>query len=165
MPSDVPSIARIESESFSNPWHPDTFVSLLKRDGVLFLVAEEEGGVVGYAVLWWVLDQGELANLAVQEASRGRGVGSELLDHVVSHAEAVRIESLFLEVRVSNEKASGLYSRRGFKQISVRKGYYQNPREDARILVKYLPAEPDPKPSENSGETSLNSEDLTVRKS
>lgn len=163
VPADVPSISRIESELYSNPWQPDTFASLLRRDGVKFLVAEEDEGVVGYAVLWWVLDQGELANLAVQEPSQGRGIGTELLDQVVSHAEAVGVESLFLEVRMSNDKAYRLYSHRGFKQVSVREGYYQNPREDARILVKFLPAEPAPDSPKNSGEVSLKSRNPTVR--
>ncbi|MBT8396736.1 MAG: ribosomal protein S18-alanine N-acetyltransferase [Gemmatimonadetes bacterium] len=163
-PSDVPTISRIESESYSNPWHPDTFASLLSREGVTLLVAEEGAAVLGYAVLWWVLDQGELANLAVQKDARGRGIGSQLLDHVISHAEAVGVESLFLEVRWSNEKASRLYARRGFHQISVREGYYQNPREDARILVKYLPTTPTPEPSEYAGETRLKSTNPTVRK-
>ncbi len=56
----------------------------------------------------------------------------------IAHAESQGVESLFLEVRVSNESAYRLYTRRGFTQISVRKDYYQNPREDARILVKPL---------------------------
>ena len=143
-PLDLAAIAAIESRSFSNPWHPDTFRSLLTRDGVRVLVAEEGEGVLGYAVLWWVLEQGELANLAVREESQRRGIGSKLLDSVISHAMAEGVESLFLEVRVSNEKAARLYSLRGFEQISVRKGYYQNPREDARILVKYLSGEETP---------------------
>ncbi len=164
LPSDVPSISRIESDSFSNPWQPDTFASLLRReDGVRFLVAEEDGAVIGYAVLWWVLDQGELANLAVQELYQGKGVGSQLLDQVISHAEAVGVESLFLEVRKSNEKAHGLYSRRGFIQISVREGYYQNPREDARILVKYLPSQNSADPQENSGAAGKSPGNPTVR--
>jgi ribosomal protein S18 acetylase RimI-like enzyme len=48
------------------------------------------------------------------------------------------VESIFLEVRVSNEPARRLYASRGFRQISVREGYYQNPKEDALILVRSL---------------------------
>ena len=64
---------------------------------------------------------------------------------------------------MSNEKAHGLYSRRGFVQIAVREGYYQNPREDARILVKYLPRRDFPKPQENSGDTGKDPENPSVR--
>ena len=137
--ADLPTIAEIEFQSFSNPWQPDTFRSLLERERVRVLVAEElEKGVVGYAVLWWVLDQAELANLAVRMGHQGRGIGSALLDQAIEHAKSKGVESLFLEVRQSNESAYRLYASRGFTQISIRKDYYQNPREDALIFVKHL---------------------------
>lgn len=140
---DLAAIGQLEMRSFSNPWDPDTFRVLLRRPRAKVLVAEDpEEGVVGFAVLWWVLDQAELANLAVQPEMRGRGIGSALLDQAISHAGSVGAESLFLEVRASNESAQGLYKSRGFLQISLRKGYYQNPREDARILVKHLASGP-----------------------
>lgn len=141
--ADLATIAEIERGSFSNPWQPDTFRSLLNQDRCRVVVAEDPAaGVVGYAVLWWVLDQGELANLAVEKGHQKLGIGSTLLDEVVAYAESQGVKSLFLEVRVSNEPAYRLYSHRGFVQISVRKGYYQNPREDARILVKHLSPSP-----------------------
>ena len=137
--ADLTTIADIERQSFSNPWQPDTFRSLLNQERCRVVVAEDPAaGVVGYAVLWWVLDQAELANLAVDKGHQKRGIGSTLLDEVVTYAESQGVRSVFLEVRVSNEPAYRLYSLRGFVQISVRKGYYQNPREDARILVKHL---------------------------
>lgn len=137
--ADLASITVIESQSFSNPWQPDTFRSLLAQERVRVFVAEDPvEGVVGFTILWWVLDQAELANLAVRKDHQRRGIGSTLLDRAIAHAESQGVESLFLEVRVSNESAYRLYTHRGFTQISVRKDYYQNPREDARILVKQL---------------------------
>ena len=139
---DLDAMAEIEQQVFSNPWHPDTFKSLLQRDRVKLLVAEDDqGGVAGYAVFWWVLDQAELANLAVREESQHRGIGSALLDEVLKAAAAEGAASVFLEVRMSNSAAYRLYEGRGFFQISVRKGYYRNPPEDARILVKFLGSE------------------------
>ena len=136
---DVEPVAAIEAVSFSNPWQPQTFRSLVSQDRALILVAEVTGaGIVGYAVLWWVLDQGELANLAVREPFQGRGIGSALLDQVMKAATARGVETVFLEVRSSNHRAYDLYLSRGFRPVGVRKGYYQNPKEDARILVKPL---------------------------
>jgi len=138
-PEDVHAIAAIEAGAFSNPWHPDTFRSLISAGRAFIPVAEDAGaGVVGYAVLWWVLDQGELANLAVTEDFRGKGVGSALLDRILAHAEARKVESLFLEVRMSNTTAFDLYRSRGFGQVAIRKDYYRRPREDARVLLKRL---------------------------
>jgi ribosomal-protein-alanine N-acetyltransferase len=163
VPSDLPSISAIESLSFSNPWQPDTFRSLLTRDRVKVLIADRGGEVVGYAVLWWVLDQGELANLAVHPDSQGMGTGARLLDQVISEAKRVNIESLFLEVRESNEKAKRLYARRGFVQVSVRRGYYRNPPEDACILVKNLASSPRSEPDGSLGRPREGSPDHTVR--
>lgn len=136
---DVDGISAIETRSFSNPWHSRTFSSLLSQQRAHILVAEvAELGVVGYAVVWWVMDQGELANLAVREDSRGRGIGSALLDRVLTDVRDRGVETLFLEVRVSNDPAFRLYLSRGFIQVAVRKDYYRLPREDARILLKDL---------------------------
>ncbi len=138
-PSDLEAIARIETESYSNPWHPDSFGSLLRRDRARLLVAEvPAGGVVGFAVFWWVMDQAELANLAVENGYRGRGIGGALLDRVLAEAAAVGAGTIFLEVRVSNDDARRLYTGRGFTRISIRRGYYQNPKEDAWILARAL---------------------------
>ena len=137
--SDIDEVASIEARSFSNPWQPQTFRSLISEGRAHILVAEDpDAGVVGYAVLWWVLEQGELANLAVAERFRGRGVGAALLDRVLADAGAQGVERVFLEVRTSNQRAFDLYCSRGFTQVGVRRDYYRNPREDARVLQKRL---------------------------
>jgi ribosomal-protein-alanine N-acetyltransferase len=142
-PADLDAVARIEGASYSNPWHPSSFGSLLEREEVRVLVAEEPGmGVVGHAVFWWVMDQAELANLAVAPEYRRRGTGAALLDRVLVEARLLGVASVFLEVRRSNEAAHHLYLTRGFMQIAVRKGYYQNPTEDARVLVRFFPPAP-----------------------
>jgi ribosomal-protein-alanine N-acetyltransferase len=137
--ADLPAIAEIEASAYSNPWHPDTFRSLLRQSRAKVLVAEDkDGGVAGYAVYWWVLEQAELANLAVRGDQQGQGLGGAILDRALLMAGSQGVESVFLEVRVSNESARRLYASRGFRQISVREGYYQNPKEDALILVRNL---------------------------
>ncbi len=133
---DVEGVAAIEKLSFSNPWHPQTFHSLVEQRRALILVAEEGGEIVGYAVVWWVMEQGELANLAVRKERQGRGIGAALLDRVLGEVARAGVESLFLEVRVSNVPARALYASRGFRKVSVRSGYYRNPVEDAWVLLR-----------------------------
>ena len=80
--ADVTRVARLEVESFSTPWSAATFRTLLRRPGAELWVAElEPDGVIGYYVLWCIQDQGEVANIAVEERFRGRGIGAMLLDH------------------------------------------------------------------------------------
>lgn len=136
---DVDRVGRIEAETFSNPWKPVTFRRLLQRPSPEAWVAELPGqGVVGYFVLWVMADEGELANVAVAEGYRNRGIGSALLDRALERARARRVRSLFLEVRVSNEGAARLYRRRGFEVVAVREGYYDRPEEDALVMMKSL---------------------------
>ncbi|HSG47720.1 MAG TPA: ribosomal protein S18-alanine N-acetyltransferase [Longimicrobiales bacterium] len=131
---DVAAVAELEAQSFSSPWHPSTFLRLLDRPGAELWVLEEGGEVLAYAVLWCILDQAELANIAVRPEARGRGVGSALLDHILEVARERSVQSVFLEVRESNHVARELYARRGFVEVGVRRGYYDVPREDARVL-------------------------------
>jgi ribosomal-protein-alanine N-acetyltransferase len=136
---DVDAVAAIEATAFSNPWHPQTIRSIVAQGRARVLVGEDPSeGVVGYAVIWWVLDQGELANLAVKENYRGRGLGSALLEQAMAEARDNQVKSLFLEVRESNRAAQNLYLARGFVQVAVRRDYYRNPREDALVLLKTL---------------------------
>jgi ribosomal-protein-alanine N-acetyltransferase len=137
--SDLVPVAAIEAEAFTTPWKPETFRRLLGRDAAEPLVLElPEAGVVGYAILWCILDQGEIANIAVHEKWRGRALGAFLLDQVIDVAREAGVRTLFLEVRESNRVAATLYDSRGFVEIGRRRDYYADPREDARVLEKRL---------------------------
>ena len=134
-PSDLPDVVAIETEAFSTPWKADTFEGLIGREGLeLLTFADSEDGVIGYAVLWCILDQGELANIAIRPELRGRGLGARLLAEVVEICRRKGVKSLYLEVRDSNRAAVSLYERFGFRDVGRRKNYYQSPREDARVM-------------------------------
>ena len=137
--SDVEQVCAIEATSFTTPWKPATFRTLLGRPGAHLRVLEVPPlTVAGYAVLWCIHDQGELANIAVAQQLRDCCLGGYLLDRVTKEARALGVESLYLEVRVSNARASAMYASRGFREIGIRRDYYEKPREDARVLMKQL---------------------------
>ena len=136
---DVARVAAIEREAFTSPWKEETFRTLLGRPGAELLVLETDvDGVIGYTVLWCIEDQGELANIGIDGTHRGRGLGSLLLDRCIELARERGVRSLYLEVRESNDRARRMYTARGFEEIGVRRNYYDEPREDARVLVKRL---------------------------
>jgi ribosomal-protein-alanine N-acetyltransferase len=136
---DVDAVVAIETETFSSPWRRDTFHELIGRPNLVLLVMEHPSlGIVGYAVLWCVLDQGELANLAVVPPLRARGLGTRLLTRVMDVARERGVATMYLEVRESNAPALELYRRFGFSQVGLRRGYYDRPKEDARILMAKL---------------------------
>jgi ribosomal-protein-alanine N-acetyltransferase len=137
--ADIPTVVEIETETFSSPWQQDTFESLLDRPGVeLIVMASADQGVIGYAVLWCILDQGELANVALTPEWRGRGLGRHLIRHVIEVARSRKVGKLFLEVRASNRRAADIYQAFGFEEVGLRKNYYSDPREDARIMMATL---------------------------
>jgi ribosomal-protein-alanine N-acetyltransferase len=139
--ADVATVVAIETETFSSPWQEDTFAGLLDRPGVELLVMESPAaGVIGYAVLWCVLDQAELANVAITSKWRGRGLGRRLIGSVIEAAQERGIAKVFLEVRASNDRAANIYRGFGFTEVGLRRGYYSDPDEDARIMMATLPA-------------------------
>lgn len=141
-PADVPAVVTIEAEAFTSPWREDTFLALLERDAVELLVLVDGDAVIGYAVVWCILDQGELSNIAVAASHRGRGLGRRLLAAAVGRARARGVGHLFLEVRVSNRAARQLYTTAGFEELGRRRNYYDRPREDAILMQMAIGPEP-----------------------
>ena len=137
--ADLAEVVALERVCYSDPWPATAFASLPLNSQVFFSVARDtDGRLAGYVVGWYVLDEGELANLAVAPDLRSRGIGRLLLDAVLSDATARGTTELFLEVRASNAAAIQLYSARGFEEVGRRTRYYRMPTEDALILRRDL---------------------------
>ena len=133
--AEVAAVSALERACYSDPWPESAFSALPEDPRVYFAVAKQaDGGVVGYVVGWFVLDEGEIANLAVAPSHRRRGVGLALLDAVLLEAGKREVANVYLEVRRSNAAALNLYRSRGFEQVGMRKQYYRTPVEDALIL-------------------------------
>ena len=134
----IPQIAALERECFSTPWSENMLSDALFDPKASFIVAEDgEGGVLGYAGLQVVLDEGYIDNIAVEEAARRHGVGDALLDVFCRFGQA-HLSFLTLEVRASNQKAIALYEQMGNEKEGVRPGFYDSPKEDALIYSLYL---------------------------
>jgi [ribosomal protein S18]-alanine N-acetyltransferase len=93
---------------------------------VHYLVAEEDGRVVGHAVASIVADVAELQRIAVAAGHRRRGLAGALLDEVVALALGARAERLLLEVREDNVAALGFYAAHGFVEVDRRRRYYRD---------------------------------------
>jgi [ribosomal protein S18]-alanine N-acetyltransferase len=137
---DVDDVASIERRAFSDPWSANSFRGLFGNPLVHFAVAEDTitGRLLGYVVTWFVVDEGEIANLAVADEARRAGVGARLLDHALEIAAERQCAVVFLEVRESNVAARALYASRGFEVAGRRSKYYRKPVEDALVLRRGL---------------------------
>lgn len=131
---DVPAVAAIERQVFRDPWPPSFFLGELGQSMVYARVAEREGALAGYSVAWLGAGTGHLGNLAVAPGQRGRGIARALLRDLLERAHELEVDSLTLEVRVSNDAAQGLYRAHGFRLAGLRRGYYRDTGEDALVM-------------------------------
>ena len=132
----VSDVASLEAICFSDPWSEKSVASELDNPLSLWLVAEEEGAVVGYVGSQTVLDETDMMNVAVHPDHRRKGIAAALIEALIPALKARGSRCLTLEVRESNAPAVALYASLGFERIGLRKNYYRNPRENAIILRK-----------------------------
>ena len=134
--SHVAQVAALEIMCFSMPWSENSIRGELTNPLSLWLVAEENGTVLGYIGSQAVMDEADVMNVAVDPARRREGIALKLVEALVAGLNEKDVHALLLEVRVSNEPAKALYERLGFVQVGRRPNYYRNPKEDALILKK-----------------------------
>jgi ribosomal-protein-alanine N-acetyltransferase len=162
-PADLVDVLALEHELFpDDPWSPEMFADELAQppESRLYLLAEVtagDGGVdarevvtgrgavsgpvmAGYAGLLFSPGgpEADVLTIAVRQAYWGHGIGSALLGALLDAARERGCTEMFLEVRADNERAHGLYQRRGFEDIGLRRGYYQPSGVDAIVMRKDL---------------------------
>lgn len=138
--TDLTRVMELEEELFA----PDTWTAAMYREELAltdtrhYLVAEDDGAVVGYAGLIAYDDEAHVATIGVTGARQGEGIGARLLDALIAEADR-RSPVVLLEVRADNEHAQELYRRRGFAEIGRRRGYYQPSGTDAVVMKREKP--------------------------
>jgi [ribosomal protein S18]-alanine N-acetyltransferase len=163
VPADLVDVIALEHELFpDDPWTPEMFADEVAQppEGRLYLLAEADAGdggvadreivsgrgaasglvMAGYAGLMFIPGgtQADVLTIAVRPAYWGQGIGSALLGALLTAARARGCVEVFLEVRADNPRAHGLYLRRGFEELGVRRGYYQPSGVDAIVMRKDL---------------------------
>ncbi len=132
---DVKQMAELEIMCFAEPWSEDSLMSEIRdNDRALYIIAEIDDNVVGYAGLWAILDEGHITNVAVNPLYRQKGIGKAIVATLLEVAEENGLTCFTLEVRESNLIAQNLYQQFGFKSAGVRKGYYLDNGENAIIM-------------------------------
>jgi ribosomal-protein-alanine N-acetyltransferase len=132
--SDLDAVLAIERVSFSQPWTADMFrAELTENPSAYFFVAVAGDDIVGYIGGWRVADELQVVSLAARPDARRSRVASRLLAHLFDHAGAP-VRRASLEVRRSNHVAIAMYEQFGFRPAGVRRGYYDEPKEDAIVM-------------------------------
>jgi ribosomal-protein-alanine N-acetyltransferase len=163
VPADLVDVIALEHELFpEDPWTPEMFADEVAQppESRLYLIAEADAGdggvadgdivsgrgaergsaMAGYAGLMFIPGgtQADVLTIAVRSAYWGQGIGSALLAALLDAARDRGCIEVFLEVRADNPRAHGLYRRRGFEELGVRRGYYQPSGVDAIVMRKDL---------------------------
>ena len=118
----------------ASAWSVESITSQLDKPGSYCAVAVDEEKVVGYIAFEAIVDEGSIVELAVDPEHRRKGVGKKLVELMLTSCSGVK--TICLEVRASNTPAKALYEVFGFEAITIRKNYYDDPREDAVIMIK-----------------------------
>jgi ribosomal-protein-alanine N-acetyltransferase len=139
--SDIPNVIRIETAAHLHHWTNRNFLNCLEIGYDAWILCKE-ADLIGYGVMSIVVDEAHILNLCISPEYQRQGYGRQILLHLLTIARAKKVDTVFLEVRSSNQIALNLYLKQGFNQIAVRKNYYPLPnsreKEDACILALTL---------------------------
>ena len=133
-PSHVDGVKELLDSCFhESAWSRESVLSQLENPVSYCAVAVDEERVVGYIAFEQILDEGSLIELAVDPEYRRKGVGRKLVELMLTSCDGVK--TICLEVRAGNVAAISLYQAMGFEAISVRRDYYDSPKEHAVIMI------------------------------
>lgn len=135
---DIEQVADLERRIFSDPWTSQGIYETFCQNQAFIVVAEQDEKVVGYGIIYCVLDEGEIVRIAVDETVRRQGVGRRILDYACECCKKENVKRLLLDVRESNASARSFYEQYGFLVDGMRKNFYEKPNENAVLMSKEL---------------------------
>lgn len=146
MIGDIPAVAEMEARYSGNPWDETSLFTYFLRDDTILLVADENDTLptddefhpetIGFAGLICMPPESDVLDITVLPEKRNRGVGQRLLSGLLARAARKGVDTVYLEVRVSNAPARHLYRKLGFTETGLRKNYYTDPVEDAVTMAR-----------------------------
>lgn len=129
----IPAVADLERRCFSDPWSEEALTEVNEKPEFRYLIACEDGRMLGYGGFFVAADEASVTNIATESDARNKGVATAVIEAIKEEAAALGAKTIFLEVRVSNERAIRVYERCGFTRAGVRKNFYEKPREDGLV--------------------------------
>jgi len=136
---DIDAVTELERSSFSRPWPRSAFKEIVDKKDATYYLAEDLDAkiIVGGCVIFHIVDEGDITNVAVAKDYRGQGIATKLLDYAIKQGEEEGILDFTLEVRAGNEPAIRVYEKNGFEGVGIRPGFYEDPKEDALVMWRY----------------------------
>jgi ribosomal-protein-alanine N-acetyltransferase len=147
-PDDLQSVMNINRFCLPENYMDFFFMDLHKRFPETFIVAEEDGKIVGYIMcrievglasygLGGLIRKGHVVSIAVLPQGRRKGVAHALMTRAMEGMCQYKAKLCYLEVRVTNDPGVSLYKKIGFEITRTLHGYYSDG-EDAYVMTKQL---------------------------
>lgn len=128
-------IKKILKEDFDGFWNENILRSELENPASMYIVAiDEKNNIVGYAGIWQPIDEAHITNIVTKKDKRNNKIGTKMLEKLIDIAKERRLKDITLEVNVNNILAINLYKKYNFKEVGLRKKYYNNT-DDAIIMT------------------------------
>lgn len=130
---DLEAIYKIEKESFSDPLKKETVERDLARESY-YCYGLFDTELMTFVSYEKVFDEGQIISVATAPPFRRKGFSKKLFEKLTELAKKDGVAIFTLEVRSDNTAAIKLYKALGFKEVGVRKSYYENPICDAILM-------------------------------
>lgn len=118
-------------------WSAASFESEAAKENGIVLYIAENSQIAGLICGYYAVGEGDITSVAVHPGFRRKGLALKLIRQFEKHLPD-DTENIFLEVRESNAAAVSLYEKCGFKAVSIRKNFYESPRENAVVMKKSI---------------------------
>ena len=126
-PDNLKEIKDLLSSEFDEFWDYTTLKEELSSPFSKYIIARtQDDTIAGFAGIKIVLDEADLMNIVTRKNMRHLGIASSMLDCLISMCKEDNIRLLNLEVNAKNTIAINLYKKYNFKEVGLRKKYYDN---------------------------------------
>jgi ribosomal-protein-alanine acetyltransferase len=141
VPGDAVAISELSRDAIeyglSWNWTPPRVTRSIADSATNVTVVRHGDSLVGFAIMVYGEEEAHIVLLAVHPAYRRKGVASTLLSWLETTTRIAGIDLIRLEARAQNAAARSFYRKHGFKELELRKGYYEGV-EDAIRMAKDL---------------------------
>lgn len=135
---DINQVASLEQQIFSDAWSENAVAETFRQPQSILTGAFESNVLKGYLIVYYVLDELEIARIAVDPNCRRQGIAERLLQDLEEKSRQLKIDRWLLDVRESNQAAIGLYKKYGFSEDGKRKNFYTDPVETAILMSRTI---------------------------
>lgn len=130
------SIKNILESEFDDFWNYNIFQNELRNKNSKFIIVKSNNEIIGFAGISIVLDVADITNIVIKKTFRGKGISNILLQNIIDLAKSNNCTTINLEVNSINTVAINLYKKFDFKQVGLRKNYYNS--QDGLLFTKFL---------------------------